>query len=261
MKNILIVEDEKFVRLGIKTMIERMGICTGEIIECKNGEEALEMVKIKKFHLILTDIKMPVLDGLTFIERMEQLNIKQGPIIIISGYDDFSFAVEALHFGVREYLLKPIEPEIFYGMLNKIQAELDAQGLEGVNQITPTQDTEIDKRGKIESAIKLINQNYKSDINMAVVSNYVSMNYTFFSEAFKEIVGENFVDYIKSVRINVAKKLLNTTNIKIGKISEEVGFKEEKYFLKTFKAETGLTPTDYRNKNKIKELIYEPNER
>lgn len=81
---------------------------------------------------------------------------------------------------------------------------------------------------------------------MASVSNEVSMNYTFFSETFKEIIGESFVDYLKSIRINMAKKLLRSSNMPISKISVEVGFNDEKHFSKTFKVLTGVTPSEYR---------------
>ncbi len=254
MKNILIVEDEKFVRQGIKTMIERSGFCSGEIVECKNGLEALEAVKMRKFNLILTDIKMPNMDGLTFIKNIKEQAASTAYIVIISGYDDFSFAVEAMRYGAREYLLKPIERENFYSMLKNIKEEIEASELHEVlvgakEGLALQEGAEADKRTKIEKAVKYIMSNYKSDLNMAVVSNFVSMNYTFFSEAFKEITGESFVDFVKSVRINVAKELLKTTNVKVGKISIESGFKDEKHFLKTFKTATGFTPTDYRGKH------------
>ncbi len=251
MKNILLVEDEKFVRQGIRVMIERTGLCTGEIIECKNGNEALENLKKKKFDLILSDIKMPMMDGITFIEALRKEDLSDAFIVIISGYDDFSYAVQTMRLGACEYLLKPIEREAFVNMLEKIQQQLEQKQLEGVKPPEVPEDEE-DKRQKIEKAVTYIKEKYNTDLNMAMVSNLVSMNYTFFSEAFKEITGKSFVDYLKTLRINVAKKLLRTTNIRISKLYSEVGYHDEKHFLKTFKAETGMTPTEYRQDQSAK---------
>lgn len=247
MKNILIVEDEKFVRKGIKLLIERTGLCSGEIVDCKNGQEAVEKLKASAFDLIITDIKMPIMDGLAFIDCVRKENLSDAPIVILSGYDDFTYAVEALRRGAREYLLKPLDRDAFTEMLKTIEGEIEARKLNGVKELSNLEDEE-SKQQKINKAVEFIKENYNSDINMAVVSNYVSMNYTFFSEAFKEITGASFVEYLKSVRINMAKRLLKSTNLKISKISAEVGYNDEKHFFKTFKAETGFTPSEYRGK-------------
>ncbi|MFI3325921.1 MAG: response regulator [Clostridia bacterium] len=247
MKNILIADDEKFVRLGIRTMIERSGLCTGEIIDCKNGQEALGKVREMNFDLILSDIKMPIMDGIEFCKVVKEENLTTAQLVIISGYDDFNYAVQAMRSGACEYLLKPIERESFTNLLEKVQKQIEAKSLEGVKDIENLEN-DADKSQKIQSAVEYIKNHYNENINMAVVSNEVSMNYTFFSETFKDITGKSFVDYLKSVRINMAKKLLRSTCVQVSRISVEVGFNDEKHFSKTFKIETGSTPSEYRKK-------------
>lgn len=247
MKNILIVDDEKFVRLGVKSMIERTGLCTGKIIDCKNGAEALERIHEMEFDLIFSDIKMPIMDGIELINTITKQNLSKAKLVMISGYDEFNYAVEAMRNGACEYLLKPIERENFTKLLEKIQKQLDEKTLEGVKNIENLT-SDADKTQKIQTAIEYIKKHYNENINMAVVSNEVSMNYTFFSETFKEITGKSFVDYLKSVRINMAKKLLRSTCVQVSRISTEVGFNDEKHFSKTFKIETGSTPSEYRKK-------------
>lgn len=246
MKNILIVDDEKFVRLGLKTMIERAEICTGEIIECKNGKEAIDELENLEFDLIISDIKMPIMTGIELITKIKEEALSNATIIMISGYDEFDYAVNALRFGATDYLLKPIERETFLNLLQKIDNAIEDKLLKDVKTIEITGEENEDKKHKIQRAIDFINTNYNQNINMASVSNEVSMNYTFFSETFKEIVGESFVDYLKSIRINMAKKLLRSSNMPISKISVEVGFNDEKHFSKTFKILTGVTPSEYR---------------
>ena len=100
---------------------------------------------------------------------------------------------------------------------------------------------------KMQKAIEYIKENYNSDLNMAVVSNYISMNYSLFSFTFKQYTGTNFVNYLKDIRVGEAKKLLTETDMKVNEISQAVGYDHEKHFMKTFKSLTGLTPSQYRN--------------
>lgn len=99
---------------------------------------------------------------------------------------------------------------------------------------------------KINDAVEYIKNNYTKDLNMAVVSNYISMNYSLFSYTFKQYVGINFVNYLKNIRIGEAKRLLTETDMKVQDVSKAVGYEHEKHFMKTFKVITGLTPTQYR---------------
>ena len=121
MNNILIAEDEKLIRAGIRTMTERSGVPFREIFEAKNGEEALAILREKPVDLLLTDIRMPKMDGIDLVRALHAEGYS--PVIMaISGYDDFSYAVEMLRNGVSEYLLKPLERDKFKEALEKAEA-------------------------------------------------------------------------------------------------------------------------------------------
>lgn len=100
----------------------------------------------------------------------------------------------------------------------------------------------------INQAITYMNENFMKDINMATVANQVSVNYTYFSEKFKECEGINFNDYLRRLRIEKAKQLLETGCFKVYEVARKSGFSDVKYFIRNFKAETGLSPTNYRRK-------------
>ena len=103
MKTVLIVEDEKLIRQGIRTMIQRSGVPVEMIMECGNGEMALEILQSQKVDVMFTDIRMPRMTGIELVQKVQELPEK--PIIVaVSGYADFSYAVEMLRMGVREYL-------------------------------------------------------------------------------------------------------------------------------------------------------------
>ena len=87
---------------------------------------------------------------------------------------------------------------------------------------------------------------------MAIVSNYVAMNYSLFSIEFKNYTGVNFVNYLKEIRIKEAKKLLEDTQLKIQEVGKMVGYENDKHFMKIFKSICGISPSEYR---KIKNSI------
>lgn len=119
----MIVEDEKLIRQGIRAMIQRSGVPVEVLMECGNGEMALEILQSQKVDVMFTDIRMPKVNGIELVQRMQELPHK--PITIaISGYADFAYAVEMLRLGVREYLLKPVEREKLWDILRKLEQEI-----------------------------------------------------------------------------------------------------------------------------------------
>lgn len=490
MKTLLIVEDEKMIRQGIKTMVQRSGVPVEVIMECNNGETALEVIKEHKIDVMFTDIRMPKMDGIELVKQMQ--SCEHIPLTVaISGYDDFSYAVEMLRNGVREYILKPIEREKIVSILQKLNDEIEnkkdaaqttqkigyqqmkhivlsdvvteeeiaamekqyaehfysepyrvccqhtqkrnlsAEGEqnyilleeleendvfivpeekyalllknelqggyvgisslhEGIRelklayeeacamrkiafarnrlQMFYTEEKEripekliadaaklvepsanmqrvqlmgterleeleksmnqlffetkngriapddfalcvkefledlqktyrnaigddekhiedckviwdencidtyeeklmdaivaihekihsqfdVNKNSqKMKMAVDYIEENYASDLNMAVVSNYISMNYSLFSYSFKQYTGSNFVNFLKDIRMKKAKELLAETDMKIIEISQEVGYDNEKHFMKIFKATCGVSPSEYRKNMRV----------
>lgn len=123
MHTLLIVEDEKMIRQGIKTMVQRSKVPVDNILECNNGEMALEILKMQHVDVMFTDIRMPKMDGITLVKAMQDL--PHVPLTVaISGYDDFSYAVELMRMGVREYILKPLDREKIKEVLEKLNAEI-----------------------------------------------------------------------------------------------------------------------------------------
>jgi len=98
----------------------------------------------------------------------------------------------------------------------------------------------------MKKAIQYIHDNYNKDLNMAMVSNHVSLNYTYFSQAFKNYTKESFVHYIKRVRVDKAKELLLNTELKVMEIGMQIGFENVKHFHRVFRELEGISPNEYR---------------
>ncbi|MCF0185760.1 MAG: response regulator [Bacteroidaceae bacterium] len=123
MKKVLIVEDEKMIRQGIRTMVQRSGVPVEEILDCSNGLLALEILAQNQIDLMFTDIRMPKMDGIELVREIKNRGYDT-EIVAISGFDDFNYAVEMLRNGVREYILKPVERQKIAEILAKADEEL-----------------------------------------------------------------------------------------------------------------------------------------
>ena len=123
---IILVDDEEEVRQSIIRKINWTEAGFKVVGDAENGEDALEKVEALEPDLILTDIRMPYMDGLTLAERVRQKypSIK---IVIFSGYDDFEYAKQAIKLNVTEYILKPVNVEELTAILKRIKANLDEE--------------------------------------------------------------------------------------------------------------------------------------
>ena len=121
---IILVDDEEEVRQSIIRKIDWTGAGFCVVGDAENGEEALEKVEALEPDLILTDIRMPFMDGLSLAERVRQ-KYPSVKIVIFSGYDDFEYAKQAIKLNVTEYILKPVNVEELTAILKRIKSNLD----------------------------------------------------------------------------------------------------------------------------------------
>ena len=119
MYKLLIVDDEIRIRNGIKTMIENGMAMAFQFLFAKTGREGLEIIRSGDIHLVITDIRMPDMDGLDMIEQICETVANPPVFMIISGYDNFQYARKAMKYGVKEYLLKPVGREELLNSLRR----------------------------------------------------------------------------------------------------------------------------------------------
>ena len=122
MYRVLIADDEKIEREGIKFLLSQEE-GEFEIHEASNGKQALNILRSQEIDFLLTDIKMPHMDGLELAGKVSQEN-PELQIVIFSGYSDFSFAQAAMRYGVKDYVLKPVDPDTFHNTINKVKCEI-----------------------------------------------------------------------------------------------------------------------------------------
>ena len=127
MYKVMLVDDEPFVRMGMKSLIQWEDLGFKICFECDNGEDALEQVEKHKPDLVITDIKMPEMDGLEFVKKCNEKLEHEIKFIFVTGYSNFDYARFAIKQKVANYLLKPVDEEELIAVLNSVREELDSK--------------------------------------------------------------------------------------------------------------------------------------
>lgn len=127
MLKVLIADDEPVIRAGLAQLIdwEQYGFTIAA--KAKNGEQALRFIQDDKPDLIITDIRMPKMDGLQLIKTLREDRQLQTPVIILTGFHEFDYARQAIRFEVKDYLLKPVDKTELITALQRIRASLDSE--------------------------------------------------------------------------------------------------------------------------------------
>lgn len=256
MATILIVEDEKNTREGIRATLAEWGGQAIRLETAANGKEALARLDsedLDPVDAIVTDIRMPLMSGLEMLEaiRQRQLDI---PAVVLSAYSDFRYAQEAIHLGVVEYVLKPVDPAL---LLAAIERALDCKTPAKLGDPKLAQslasDEVVDRARSvwnpgIRKAVDYLFQNYRREVGARELADLVHLNQSYFCTLFKNETGCTFGDYLTRVRVSKAKELLLTTDERIYEIAEAIGYTTARYFAKVFHDSVGMTPREYRAK-------------
>ncbi len=249
MYKVILADDETWELIGLKKLIEKFSLPLQVVGEAENGVVALEEVEKKKPQILITDIRMPGLSGLEILEKVQERGLDVD-VIVLSGYAEFSFAQSALRYGAKDYLLKPVEPEMLRDVLEKI-----IQRREGKSQ--PEERPYLKPEGEegsegtenatiMEQIIGEIQECYMEDITLQILAKKYHISESRLSVRLKEIQGMSFSKYLTSKRIQKAKELLADERLSVEQIASLVGYNDYYYFTKVFKRTTGISPSKYR---------------
>ncbi len=236
MKKIVIVEDEYGSRVGLKKLIEKLTTELKVIGEAENGYEGLKLIVDTQPDIVITDIRMPKMDGLEMISELKKIGV-ECTFVILSGYSEFEYARSGLKLGVLEYLLKPITVSTVNDLIEKL-----------INKKDTTQNSEEpehDYSDVITNMKKYIDNNFGLKISLNTFSDMYKLTPEYLSNLFAKETGETFSNYLKKIRIEKAKELILTTDMKIYKVAYTVGYPDQKYFSKVFKEYTGVSAKQF----------------
>lgn len=243
MIDVLIVEDEEMIRKGIVLTVDWQALDCRVVGEAADGKEGLEAAQRLHPDLILTDIKMPNMDGIEMLTALRQSG-NNTHVIILSAYDTFSYVQSALRLGAVDYLLKPFH-----------DGELEQAVTLAHNRICPPKKPEPllplpeGARTKyIREAVEFIHMHYNDpDISIGTVAEHLNISEGYLSHTFKKEMGISPLNYLTRYRIRQAMQMLTDCRMRVYEAAERVGYQDIAYFSTTFKKLTGLSPSDYQN--------------
>lgn len=262
MYKVLLIDDEVFIREGMKQIIPWQALNCELVDEAQNGEEGVEKILLLQPDIIISDIQMPKKNGLEMIDEIRSIN-QNAQIIILTGYREFEYAQQAIRLGVLRFLLKPskldeIKEAITAAVekldeLNRIVGEHNVAVSEIVATVDEGENAELHVEGQkpqylVKQAIEYINEHYNKRLDLQTVANELYVSTWHLCKVLKKQTGTNFVELLNNARIEGAKKLLLESNMKIYEIAESVGYTDTAYFSKIFKKITQVTPNEFRNK-------------
>lgn len=234
---VLLVDDEIMIREGFKHLFDWEAHDCQVVGEAADGMEAMNQIDALQPDIVIMDINIPIMNGLKVIQcsRMKHPEIA---FVIVSGYDDFSYCREALRLKITDYILKPVNYEEFGACIDNLKIALFRQQL-------PQEETQGEER-PIMAITRYLQGHLSEDISLSVLAEEFHLSAQYISQLFKSEIGVNFLAYLTNIRMERAKKLLLSTALSIGEISEQLGFGDYRVFTKVFKKSEGVTPSQYR---------------
>lgn len=235
MKTIVIVEDEFRIRQGLSKLINKVDMGCRVVGEAENGYEGLKMIRDMEPDIVMTDIQMPKYTGLEMIEKSKEMGASC-VFVILSGYADFEYARQAIRLGVKEYLLKPATisdvKELLLKLTGNKKEELIHEEKEDYSII-------------VKRMIDIVEENYGMRLGLDTFAEKFRLTPEYISNLFAKEMGMTFSNYLKRVRIEKAKELILTTDMKIYEVACSVGYPDQKYFSKVFKEYTGTSAKQF----------------
>lgn len=275
MYRVLVADDERWIRKGIVKMIDREGLEISEVYEADSVAGALEQFRLYKPDIVLSDVIFPAENGCDFCDQIIALK-PETRIVMISAFDNFEFARRSIKFRAVDYLLKPVSKEQLNQVLAQCIGQLTAQaegpgadsaafgqaplspaaaygpgtaGPGGASrQEPPAMAEENDSESQIRQVMEQIKAHLGDKYTLAGMAAECCLSEAYFSNLFKKVSGMSPMNYIAHMRVEKACELMATTNWRMVKIAQSVGYYDYQYFTKVFKKVTGQTPGDYREK-------------
>ena len=245
---ILVVEDNSDMRNYIRSILEEYY----NVVEATQGKEALDMLSTHNIDFIVSDLMMPVMDGMELSKRVKaNINISHIPFLMLTAKTSNETRIESFRIGVDEYLLKPFDDTLLLARIANIlenrkryqQKFTFNMDIEELNI-----DEESSDKKFLNKAMQIIKENYKD--SYYEVSDFIEamgVSKSLMNKKMKNLTGQSAGQFIRNYRLNIARELILknrvTRNKNISEIAYEVGFNDPKYFTRCFTRHFNQTPS------------------
>ncbi|MCW3789313.1 hybrid sensor histidine kinase/response regulator transcription factor [Plebeiibacterium sediminum] len=246
-KRMLIVEDNK----DIRDYISNIFIHSFEIITACDGQEALLQLNENTPDIIISDIMMPIMDGVEFCKQIkENIGTSHIPVILLTAKDTESDKTEGYSIGADSYITKPFSSTLLTARVNNL--------LKGREKIATYFTSEVFKKELVSNSItkldnEFINQTISiiennlglEKIDIAFLAQQHNMSYSSYSRKIKAITGATANDFVRDIKLQKAEQLLISREFSISEVAFKVGYNSLAYFREAFKNKFGVLPSEY----------------
>ena len=245
---ILLVDDDIEICRYIKSELSDWY----RFVICNNGKEALKQLLSGDFDLVVSDVVMPEMDGITLLKSIKgNANISHVPVIMLTSKSEISDRLEGIKLGADAYLAKPFSLEELHLTIDNLIDNV--RRLKGKFSGALKQDDKVEKievKGNdeelMERIMKVVNENMgDSDFNVEKMCDEVGVSRTQLHRKLKEMTGVPTSEFLRNIRLNEAARLIREGKINITQVSYMVGFANNSHFSTAFKKYFGMSPTEY----------------
>lgn len=247
MYRVMLVEDDSVIRYVYKRM--KVWQEQGFVIEqeASNGSQAVAALKDNPVDLVFTDIRMPLMDGITLMKNVQEFN----PDILfalISSYNEFEYAREGLRLGALDYIVKPMAEKDLEEALIKARKILGERSSDDMMQkMSAVCQQEINMQDPLLLKLcKYLEENTKRNITIENAADALLMSRDYLGKQIKSKTGQNFRTLYHQIKMEYAKSMMKNGNYKIYEISEALGYTSADYFTQQFKKIVGMTPAEFK---------------
>ena len=242
MYRVVLIDDENIIVEGLRRVVKWADFNCQVVGTACDGEKGTELIRSLRPHILITDIRMPGQDGLTMLAGLRS-EFPDMQVAVLTGYRDFAYAQESIRLGVTRFLLKPSK-------MDEINEALQAM-VNRLEKMPPETETEEQNRNAgsfiVNQALAYMEANYQEKLTLQAVADCCYVSQWHLSKLLNRFAEKSFYDILNAIRIRKAKELLEDPKLKIGDISELVGYADTAHFARTFKKLEGMSANEYRN--------------
>lgn len=247
---ILVVEDESDIRKLLRDVF-----ATYTVIETSNGLEALAEIEKNHPSVIVSDIVMPQMDGITLIERLKSdKKTSYIPIVCISAKNSIEDQIKAFNLGADAYLTKPFHPKQLISTIKNLlsrQSMLRDYFNSSVSSVKIKDGIKLHPEDEllIQTVTDFVNSKMDDEtLNPNMIADFVGVSKATLYRKFKELLDKTPSEFIRGIRLKHAAKLLRTSKMTVSEIMYQCGFSNKSYFYREFSRLYGESPNEYRKK-------------
>ena len=250
---ILIVDDEpEIARYIISELGDRY-----KFDHAVNGKEALKMLLTDEYDLVISDMMMPEMDGLTLLKHIkDNTNISQIPVIMLTSKAEVEFKLEGLRGGADAYIAKPFDMEELHIQIDNLidnVRRLKGKFSGALKQEERVEQVEVkgNDDALMDRIMRSVNANFSDpDYNVDTMANDVGISRAQLHRKMKEITGVSTGKFLRNLRMEQAARLLREGKINVSQIADRVGYADQAHFSTAFKTHFGQSPSEYAETHK-----------